>query len=86
MPKRYPPLSRREVLAILKALGFELDRTAGSHENYVAFTKEKNRVVTVATNKSDFPGHHVKTFIRQSGFSREDFYGAIKSTAKKINF
>jgi len=84
MPKKYPPLSRREVLAILRALGFEHDRTEGSHANYVATIKERHRVVTVATNKKDFPGPHVKTFIKQSGVSRKTFYTATRSTAKKM--
>lgn len=41
MPRRYPPLTPEEVIAILLARGFFLDRTAGSHAQYGGTIREQ---------------------------------------------
>ncbi|MFQ6014051.1 MAG: type II toxin-antitoxin system HicA family toxin [Anaerolineae bacterium] len=85
MPRRYPPLSPREVIAILVARSFALTRTRGSHEQYEGLIRGKWRRVTVDVHYSDFDDRLIKSMIRQSGLTREEFYGSTKRTARKIN-
>ena len=80
MPKKYPPLTPQEVRSILSELGFIHDRTKGSYEQW----KNNGCTVTVKNNIKEFGKFLIKSMIRQSGFSREEFYGASKKTAKKI--
>ncbi|MFA5805492.1 MAG: type II toxin-antitoxin system HicA family toxin [Melioribacteraceae bacterium] len=85
MPKKYPPLTYQEVVAILKAWGFKFKDQEGSHEQYEGVIKGKKRKVTVDSNDSPYDGFILKSMISQSGLSREEFYTTTKTTAKKIN-
>ncbi len=82
MPKKYPPLTPREVVQVLNELGFVLDRQKGAHAQYKHPVKKT--LVTVDMGVSEFRDTLMKSMIDQSGFSREDFYRATKRTAKKI--
>jgi predicted RNA binding protein YcfA (HicA-like mRNA interferase family) len=90
--RRYPPLKNREVVAILTALGFFLVRQESSHAQYErlaeydAATKEmiRRRAIVTVDNYPDFEEKMIKNLISQAGFSRDEFYGATKSTAAKI--
>jgi predicted RNA binding protein YcfA (HicA-like mRNA interferase family) len=75
MGKRLPKLKPREVKANLKALGFEWKRTDGSHETWErpAEGTRKRAVVTVDAAKPQFDDWLMKSMIRQSGFTREEF-------------
>jgi len=87
MGRRYPPLTPGEVVSILSARGFSLKRQVGSHGHYELTAKpdeDRHRVVTVDMSIPEFDVQLIKSMIRQSGLSREGFYGAIKRTAKKI--
>lgn len=85
MPRRYPPLTPDEVIAILVARDFDLDRTAGSHTQYGGLIRGLFRRVTVDLHFHDFDDRAIKRLIAQSGLTREEFYGSTKETAKKIN-
>ncbi len=83
--RKYPPLKHREIVDILRQLGFSLCRTVGSHEQYECPDDgtRGRRIVTV----DDYPEFEeclIKIMISQSGFSRKEFYGATKKSAKKI--
>ena len=84
--RRYPPLTPDEVASIVRALGFVFDRQCGSHANYErrGSGDEQRRVVTIDTNVDEFDERLIKSMIRQSGASREQFYGATRRTGKKI--
>lgn len=85
MPAKYPPLTPGEVREILRASGFVLVRTRGSHELWGHDGIEgKPRAVTVDAALRDFGVDLVKSMISQSGLSRESFYGATRATARKI--
>lgn len=84
MPKKYPPLTPREVIQILKALEFDHKRTTGDHEHYEKRHSGKRHLVTVDTGANQFDAHYLKSIISQSGYSRNQFYGATPRTAKKI--
>lgn len=85
--RKYPPLTPPEVIAILKSLGFKLDRKTGSHEHYECERNEKQprSVVTVDVAYSQFDEFLMKSMIRQSNRSREEFYGATKRSAQKAS-
>ena len=84
MPRKYPPLKLREILAILRSLGFVEKSSVGSHHKYTRTVKGIQREVTVDYAIDDFDAFLIKSMISQSGFSREDFYCATKKTARKI--
>jgi len=84
MPKKYPPLTPKEVVAILIARGLGLDRQDGSHAHYEGFVKGKRVIVTVDMSYPEFDDKRIKTMIAQSGLTREEFYRANKATARKI--
>jgi len=85
MPRTCPPLTPDEVIAILLARGFTLDRESGSHATYQAIIRGKKRSVTVDKHYLQFDVRRIKDMIAQSGFTRKEFYGSTKRTAKKIN-
>jgi predicted RNA binding protein YcfA (HicA-like mRNA interferase family) len=65
----------------VKKLGFTLDRTRGSHEQWMCETK--CHTATIDTNpmsKSD-----LISLIRQTGCTKEEFYKGIKKCKKKDN-
>lgn len=84
MPKKYPPLDFKEVLAILKANSFYLDNVVGSHQKYKKKTDKHSWSVTVDNGKAPFNEFHIKSMIDNSGLTREQFYNSTKETAKKI--
>lgn len=84
--RKYPPLKHREVCAILKALGFNPVRQQGtSHEQWERPADEKlPRKLVPVDDYPEFEENLLKTMINQTGFDREQFYGATRNTAKKI--
>jgi predicted RNA binding protein YcfA (HicA-like mRNA interferase family) len=89
--RRYPPLTPSEVVAIVTALGFTFDRQVGSHRHYqraadpdIATKPKPRSVVTVDTSVQSFDEFLIKSMIRQSNHTREEFYGATDRTARKI--
>ncbi|MBI1930201.1 hypothetical protein HYR99_38865 [Candidatus Poribacteria bacterium] len=84
MPKRYPPLTLAQVVAILRANGFTLSHSRGDHDYYSGVIRGRPRTVTVKTRIDVFSNDLLKYMIAQSGLTREEFYGSTKATAKKI--
>jgi predicted RNA binding protein YcfA (HicA-like mRNA interferase family) len=83
MPKKFPPLTYRETAAILAALGFAVTNTEGSHEQWEGMTGGARRKVTLKKN-AEYDFRDITSHIAQAGVSRKAYYGATKSTAKKI--
>jgi predicted RNA binding protein YcfA (HicA-like mRNA interferase family) len=79
MGKRsYPPLKQGEIVEIMLALGFMPKKQTGSHVMYErpADARMPRRVVPIDDYK-EFDQSLIKRIIRQTGFSRREFYGAI---------
>jgi predicted RNA binding protein YcfA (HicA-like mRNA interferase family) len=85
LPKKYPPLTPSEVIDILKVWNFEFKTQEGSHAQYEGIINKIKRKVTVDMNEAEFDTDLLKSMIRQSGLSRDQFYCSTKRTAKKIN-
>jgi predicted RNA binding protein YcfA (HicA-like mRNA interferase family) len=86
--RSYPPLTPGEVEAILKNLGFVHARTESSHAHFKRLADETRNaaIVTVDQSYREIGDPKlIQSMIRQSGFSREEFYGATKRTAKKAS-
>jgi len=83
--RKYPPLTPSEVKSIVGALGFKFRRKDGSHAQYerLATGKYPRSIVTIDEHYSEFDDDLIKNMIRQSNHSRDEFYGATKSTARK---
>lgn len=84
MPKKRPPLTEREVVAILEALGFGYSHSEGGHDFYKGFHSGRNWKVTVDPKESPFDDFLLKSMMKQAGADREQFYAATSATAKKI--
>jgi predicted RNA binding protein YcfA (HicA-like mRNA interferase family) len=83
--RKYPPLKQSEMVAIFLGLGFRFVRV-GKHPCYErdADAVRKRKIVPV-DDYDEFEENLIKSLISQSGFTREEFYGATKASAKKIN-
>ena len=81
MPK-YKPLKYREVLAILRNLGFQPSgrSTSGSHETWILSRGDNNYAVTVFFHGSnvEFKPKTLGSIIRQSGFTKDKFYRSLR--------
>lgn len=84
MPKQYPPLSYRETIAILEALGFSVKATKGSHEQWEGTITGVARKVTLVKGE-DFDERDIRSHIKQAGVNRKAYYNATTRTSKKIN-
>ena len=84
MPRGWPPLELREVLAILGALGFSYKNSRGGHDFYVATHNGRKRKVTVDPKCAPFDEYLLQSMCKQAGSNRKEFYGATKSSAAKI--
>lgn len=83
MGKKLPKLKPREVEANLKSLGFVLDRTVGSHKQYVRAADDVRvrAVVTVDAGKATFDAYLMKMMIRQSKLTPEEFCTGTLATS-----
>lgn len=77
MSGKYPPLTPTEVEKILERAGFILKRTSGSHNQWEGIVKGKRRLVTVdklSRSSETFGKRLMKSMIRQSGMTKDEFY------------
>lgn len=79
MPKRLPPLTYGEVIAILTCGGFSKDRTIGSHEQWAKRYNGHTYRVTIDELKSPFSHDLIAAMIPRSGLKREQFYAGSKN-------
>ena len=72
MPK-YPKLSSRDVERILIQHGFKFVSQKGSHRQFKGAVKGRKRRVTVLADRKSFHPKTLKSMIRQSGLTEEEF-------------
>ncbi len=80
MPQ-YKPLKYREIVTILTNLGFQ-PKVSGStsHQTWTLERADKKYAVTIffhGSNREFRPGT-LNSMIRQSGFTKNEFYNALK--------
>ncbi|MBW2089274.1 MAG: type II toxin-antitoxin system HicA family toxin [Deltaproteobacteria bacterium] len=78
MSGKYPPLDRKQVENILKALGFiEKSHKSTSHAQWEGYIKGQRRVVTVdhlSRKKEKYGKRLLGKMIQQSGLTKKEFY------------
>lgn len=70
MPPRLP-LRSRDIVRKLERLGFVLDRVSGSHQIFMNL--DSGRRAVVPKHNGDLPKGTVKSILRESGISLEEF-------------
>jgi predicted RNA binding protein YcfA (HicA-like mRNA interferase family) len=65
-----PSFTGKEIIRILKAKGFVLDRSKGSHQIFI-HSISKNRVV-VPMHKRDLPKGTFFAILKQAGIDKDD--------------
>ena len=68
-------LSSKDVEKILRMNGFELVSQRGSHKQLKGVVNGRKRRVTVPADRKNFHPKTLKSIIRQSGLTEEDFLG-----------
>lgn len=71
---RLPVVSAREVLKVLRKLGFEVVRQSGSHIHL--WSQERQSLVTVP-NHSELAKGTLLSILKQAKLSREEFLDAL---------
>lgn len=66
-------ISSREVERILRRNGFKLERSRGSHRQYIGFVNGQKRRVTVIADQESFTVRTLSSMIRQSGLTEDEW-------------
>ena len=76
---QFKPLKYRDVITILKNLGFQPEpQGPTSHQTWMLKRENKNYAVTVMSHGNiEFKRGTLQSMIRQSGFTKEEFYKAL---------
>lgn len=79
MSGEQPPITCKELKAILIYLGFVFDTQRGSHEHWVLIKDNRKYKVTVDCPKAPFSQILIKSMAAQAGKTKKDFYKILKS-------
>ncbi|MEI6147398.1 MAG: type II toxin-antitoxin system HicA family toxin [Methylococcales bacterium] len=75
----FPPITCKDLKAILSYLGFSFDTQKGSHEQWVLIKEGRKYKVTVDCPKSPFTQTLIKSMAAQAGKTKKDFYAILKN-------
>ena len=78
MSGEYPPITCKELKAILAHLNFQPTTQSGSHQQWVLIKDGKKYKVTVDCPKSPFSQTLIKSMAAQAGKTKKDFYAILK--------
>ncbi|MGZ5052335.1 MAG: type II toxin-antitoxin system HicA family toxin [Methylobacter sp.] len=78
MSGEYPPITCKELKAILAYLGFSFDTQKGSHEHWILIKDKRKYKVTVDCPKAPFSQTLIKSMAEQAGVKKKDFYRILK--------
>jgi predicted RNA binding protein YcfA (HicA-like mRNA interferase family) len=78
MSGEQPPITCKELKAIIAYLGFVFDTQEGSHEQWVLIKNNRKYKVTVDCPKAPFSQFLLKSMAAQAGCSKKDFYNILK--------
>jgi len=74
-----PPITCKELKAILTYLGFVFDTQRGSHEQWILIKNNRKFKVTVDCPKAPFSQELIKSMAAQAGCTKKDFYKILKN-------
>ena len=73
---RFSGFRYREIVKILKKLGFEFHRqAAGSHE--IWFNQQTNRFTTIPNHAGEMPEGTLRAILRQAGVDQDQFLDMV---------
>jgi Predicted periplasmic or secreted lipoprotein len=72
--RKYLPIRPKRIRAVLVNHSFSLKRTKGDHEQWEGVVNGERKIVTVPNYSELKDPDLIKSIIRQSGLSRDDFY------------
>ena len=75
----FPPITCKDLKAILSYLGFSFDTQKGLHEQWVLIKDGRKYKVTVDCPKSPFSQTLIKSMAAQAGKTKKDFYAILKN-------
>ncbi len=78
MSGEYPPITCKELKAILAYMGFAFNAQKGSHEHWVLIKNNRKYKVTVDCPKAPFSQDLIKSMAAQAGVKKKDFYRILK--------
>ncbi len=78
MSGEQPPITCKELKAILTYLGFVFSTQEGSHEQWVLVKNKIKYKVTVDCPKAPFSQFLIKSMATQAGCTKKDFYKILK--------
>lgn len=78
MSGEYPPITCKELKAILAYMGFAFDTQKGSHEQWVLIKDKRKYKVTVDCPKAPFSQTLIKSMAEQAGVKKKEFYRIFK--------
>jgi predicted RNA binding protein YcfA (HicA-like mRNA interferase family) len=82
--RKYPPLQPREIEEILIARGFVFKKSKGDHKYYVHNVNGRTYIAQIDMGNPVYNDKWIKLVIKEAGMTREQFYSATKSTARKV--
>jgi len=74
MSGQHPPITCKELKAILRVLGFTHASSTGSHEQWTKVERGRKYKVTVDCPKAPFTQTLIKSMAEQAGVTKMDFY------------
>lgn len=75
MPK-LPSITSKQLVKILKNLGFQLDRTTGSH--FIFYHPKTKKRAVVPYYVKDLPKGTIMSILKEAGISRKEFEDLLK--------
>jgi predicted RNA binding protein YcfA (HicA-like mRNA interferase family) len=69
---RLPQITPRQMIAALQRAGFYVDRVKGSH-HFLIHKDDSSRWATVAMHSGDLDPRDVRSILKQTRISREEF-------------
>ncbi len=76
MTSELPALKPRRVITALQKAGFEVKRQTGSH--VIMHKSSINHPISIPQHTKDLPKGTLRTIIRQSGLTIEEFISLLK--------
>jgi predicted RNA binding protein YcfA (HicA-like mRNA interferase family) len=83
--RRYPPLKLNQIIQILTARGYSLHKKKGDHRYYIKTDNGRKRIAQVDMGCREYNENLIPMLLKETGLTREEFYGSTKKTAKMIN-
>ncbi len=76
MTAELPSLKTKRVVTALQRAGFEIKRQTGSH--IIMYKSGINRPISIPQHVKDLPKGTLRTIIRQSGLTTEEFVSLLR--------